>query len=292
MARFNGVVLAAVLLSACSGNPFAPPGDDGGTTPTTPLVPTSVTKDVAAAGLDAWTANNATLRVRMTAQDATDLDADYIRDPSLDVGTYQAYVYQATTSNRKVVALVNGTSNIKAVAAMEAGQFADDHQGGQVWRADVFTVPAAGVGASFNYSGTYAGLLNTGSVVPGGPGGALDPEQAYRTTGRVLITADFTEMSVSGGIDQREIIETSDPLSSIALKKTGIAANGTFAGSVVESEGLGDDSRTIGDYAGAFGGLNASEIAVLLLFNPTTTTTEQGIILLPSCTSGGGPACP
>lgn len=294
MARFNGVVLAAVLLSACSGNPFAPPGDDGGT-PTTPtaLIPENVTKDMVSASLAEWTAGNPTLRLRMTAQDATDLNADYQRDASLDVGPYQAYTYQSTTSNRKVVALVNGTSNIKAVAAMDAGQFGNDHMGGQVWRADVFTMPASGVGASFDYSGTYAGVLNTGSVAPGGPGGALDPEQAYRTTGRVLITADFTEMSVSGGVDQRQIIETSESLPSIALSKTGISANGTFADSVLRSEGLGTGVEA-GDYAGAFGGLNASEVAILLIFNPTTDSKllEQGIILLPSCTTGGGPACP
>jgi hypothetical protein len=293
MTGFKPAILAVLLLSACGGNPFVAPSDDGGDPPATPLVPATVTKHVAAAGLDTWAADDATLRIRMTAQDATDLDALYERDASLDVGSYQAYVYQSTTSNRKVVALVNGTSNIKAVAAMEAGQFADDHMGSQAWRADVFTAPSAGVGASFDYSGTYAGLLNRGSALDG-PGGTLDPEQAYRTTGRVLITADFTEMSVSGGIDQREVIETSEVLPSIALKKTGIAANGTFAGIVVESDGLGHDSRTIGDYGGAFAGLNASEIAVLLLFNPQEGGDgfEQGIITLPSCTTGGGPACP
>lgn len=294
MTGLKPAFLAVLLLAACGGNPFAAPPDDSGTPTTTPLIPATVTKDVAEAGLADWAADDATLRIRMTAQDATDLNAEYVRDPDLDVGSYQAYVYQSTTSNRKVVALVNGTSNIKAVAAMEAGQFADDHMGSQAWRADVFTAPSAGVGASFDYSGTYAGLLNMGEVTPSGPGGALNPEQAYRTTGRVLITADFTEMSVSGGVDQREIIETSEELLSIALKKTGISANGTFAGSVVESDGLGHDSGTLGDYGGAFAGLNASEIAVLLLFNPYGggDVLEQGIITLPSCTTGGGPACP
>jgi hypothetical protein len=228
----------------------------------------------------------------MTAQDATDLDADYERDTDLDVGPYQAYVYQSTTSNRKVVALVNGTSSIKAVAAMEAGQFANDHMGGQVWRADVFTAPSAGVGAEFDYSGTYAGLLNIGELTDGGPGGTLNPTQAYRTTGRTLITADFTEMSVSGGVDQRKIIETDEALADIALWKTGISADGTFADAVYRGDG--DNWGEVGEYAGAFAGLNASEIAVLLVFKPMSNpqVIEQGIITLPSCTTGGGPACP
>jgi hypothetical protein len=293
MARFNGVVLAAVLLSACSGNPFAPPGDDGGT-PTTPtaLIPANVTKDMVSANLAEWTTGNPTLRLRMTAQDATALNADYLRDASLDVGPYQAYTYQSSTSNRKVVALVNGTANLKATIAVEAGQFADYHTGAQAWRADVYTLPASGVGATFDYSGTYAGLLNIGDMTAGGPGGSLNPTQSYRTTGRTLITADFTEMTVSGGVDQRKIVETDEALVDIALGKTGITATGTFAGDVYRGES--EDWIKAGDYAGAFGGLNASEVAVLLIFNPTSNSKlfEQGIILLPSCTSGGGPACP
>jgi hypothetical protein len=293
MARFNGVVLAAVLLSACSGNPFAPPGDDGGT-PTTPtaLIPANVTKDMVSANLAEWTTGNPTLRLRMTAQDATALNADYLRDASLDVGPYQAYTYQSSTSNRKVVALVNGTANLKATIAVEAGQFADYHTGAQAWRADVYTLPASGVGATFDYSGTYAGLLNIGDMTAGGPGGSLNPTQSYRTTGRTLITADFTEMTVSGGVDQRKIVETDEALVDIALGKTGITATGVFAGDVYRGES--EDWIKAGDYAGAFGGLNASEVAVLLIFNPTSNSKlfEQGIILLPSCTSGGGPACP
>lgn len=283
--------LAAFLaLAACDGNPWSP-DDDGGTTDKA-LIPATVTKDVEAAGLATWNAGDAVLRIRMKAQDATALTADYQRAPSLDIGGYQAYTYQSTTSNRMVVALVRGTGTLKAVTAVEGGQFANYHGGGAAYRSDVFVAPTAGVGAPFDYSGSYVGLLNIGTETPGGPGGSLNPTQAYRTTGRALITADFTEMRVSGGVDQRTIVETSEALPDIALWITGITADGTFSDTVYRA---GDSGwQTAGQYAGAFGGINASEVAVLLVFNPTSDVKimEHGVIVLPSCTTGGGPACP
>ena len=116
-----------------------------------------------------------------------------------------------------------------------------------------------------------------------------------------MITADFTEMSVSGGIDQRKIIDpmvnaagvvdpTLDPaLATISLFETGITSSGTFAGNVY----IGTTS--VGDYAGLFAGLNASQVAALLVFKPYLADSkiiEHGLLVLDNCAAAGGPACP
>lgn len=300
--RFLLLLMSSIALAGCGGNPVGGgggggggggDGGGGGGGTTDPLVPESVSMHVEAAALQGWSSNDATIAVQMTAQDATDLSGNYGRNTALDVGEYEAYTYQTTTSNRMVVALVRKVDGIAAISAVDAGQFANYHGGGQIWRADVFTAPAGGgVGARYDYSGTYAGLLNVGSNAPGGPGGTLNPTQSWRTTGRALITADFTEMRVSGGVDQRTILETGGSLPDIALWATSISADGTFTDSVHRLDPSGWTSA--GTYAGGFNG-NADAVAAVMVFNPLSDAPnlyEHGVIVLPSCTAGGGPACP
>ena len=289
-------LMALAVLAGCDGNPFVEglppvdPGTDEG------LVPDVVQQDMNAASYDPGAA---TIQINMSSQDASDLNATYTRNAALDVGGYKAYTYQESTSNRYVVAMVREVGSVKGAIAVEGGQFANYHGGGDFVRADVFSLPDSGVAGSFNYSGTYVGLMNIGTPVPG-PGGDLDPTQAYRTSGRALITADFTEMTVSGGVDRRKIDDpmvdangnvdpTLDPtLPTLSLFETGIAADGTFEGAVYV------EGSDVGDYGGLFAGLNASEVATLLVFNPygSATVIEHGLIVLGNCDDVGGPACP
>jgi hypothetical protein len=322
--RILSFLLAATLLGGCGGNPFANVdlGDDGeeeeedggsidgggggtgGGGTTAPLIPVTVTRDAVVAStqtaLQAWSAGDGTLEITMNAQD---LSGPYVRDAALDVGPYQAYTYQGTTSNRKVVALVREVGQSTAVIAVDAGQFANSHFGGAVYRTDVFSLPteaeflADRQAGRYDYSGTYVGLLNVGNNTAGGPGGTLNPAQSWRTTGRALVTADFQEMRVSGGVDQRVVVDAGgaalNPLADIALWSTSIAANGTFTETVRRLDPTGWASA--GTYGGAFSGDDASEVAVVMVFNPVRGEAElfeQGMIVLSNCVTAGGPACP
>ncbi|MFE3837466.1 hypothetical protein [Pseudogemmobacter sonorensis] len=310
--QFLLALAAAALLGACGGNPIG--GDSGTpveptdpvdptdptdpTEPTDPveLLPSDVAGHVTGAGLEGWTPGAGTLSVTMTAQDAASLTGAYVRTPARDVGEYEAYTYQSTTSNRMVVALVRKVEGVSAMIAVDAGQFANYHGGGNLWRADVFTRPTdGGQGAEYNYSGTYTGLLNAGFDTAGGPGGVLNPTESIGVTGRALVTADFTEMRISGGVDQRKVvgalIEGQDSLPDIALWATDITADGTFSDAVHRIGTSGWVAA--GSYGGAFNG-DGSAVAAVMVFNPTELPElyEHGMIVLPSCTSGGGPACP
>ncbi len=294
-------ILWSLLLAAgCSGNPFV----EGGGTPTpTPGTPGSLAVPAVVKGnLNTATYNPgaATISVNLTAQDATALNATYDRNATYDVAGYQAYTYQASSSNRYVLALVKATNDVKGLAVMEAGQFGEFHSGGDFVRISAFTLPASGVAGKYNYSGSYVGLMSVGTPVPG-PGGALNPTRTYRTTGEVLITADFTdgtkERLISGGVDNRSIVDPLSPTGGLATQalpdiqlRTGpITSTGTFAGKIF----IPPDE--VGEYAGLFAGLDASEIAMLLVFKPLPTSPtifEHGLIVLDNCVDAGGPNCP
>ena len=300
MSKIRTSLMACLVLAACDGNPLAGGnggnGGNGGGGGATDAVPALEAGNVTSA---IYNPGDATIELNMTSQDATNLSATYERNAAFDVDDYQAYTYQESSSNRYVVALVKEVGDVKGLVAVEGGQFANYHAGGTYMRADLFSAPAAGVAGPFNYSGSYAGMMNIGVPVPG-PGGDLDPTRAYRTTGRALITADFTEMTVSGGVDNRRILDpmvdangvvdpTLDPtLDTISLFETGITPGGTFEGKV--HIGTND----VGDYAGLFAGLNAAQVAALLVFQPypSGVIMEHGLIVLDNCVASGGPACP
>ena len=303
--------LALLLLGACDGNPIG----TGQEVPVDPVEPCTVdcpspdvngVPAITAQNLEAATFNpgDPTITVRLRSQDAAALDATYTRNATFDVDGYAAYTYQETGSNRFVVALVREVGRVKGGIAVDGGQFANYFGGGTYVRADVFTRPtgAAAVGSDANYSGTYVGLWNIGPTTPGGPGGDLNPERSYRIDGRALVTADFTDMSVSGGVDQRRIVDsealtdarlfaegrdaTNVLLPTISLNATAI----TNIGSFVDKVKIG--SAVVGDYSGIFGP-NAEQVAALTVFQPLSIIElkEHGLIVLPNCTTGGGPAC-
>lgn len=311
MGAYRAALAAALALAACGGNPFAtetevevPVDPDTGEEIAVPLNNGVLLYDAVRGNVNGVTfATTATgpIALNIDSQDAAALNGSYTRDASLDVGKYKAYTHQETGSNRLVVALVSDElDSARAVLAVDGGQFANYHGGGVYTRAEAFTKPTspAGAQAKFNYSGTYAGMLNFGPATPGGPGGDLNPTQAYRTTGRVLVTADFEEMALSGGIDNRRIVDTGDRLASQMMYDGEIDAAGNFNGKtqrldVDETTGEGSlvDS---GEYAGIFAGENASEIAALYVFKPiqgNDTAEERGIFTSDNCVIAGGPAC-
>lgn len=286
------LALAAILattLTGCSGNPIGSGGGGGGGGGGTPSgIPASVALNLQSATFDPGAG---TISVTLKSQDAAALNATYARDATFDVPGYLGYSYQQTTSNRFAVALVAEQGDVKALQVVDAGQFSTYFAGGTYARSGGFARPSAGVGASATYSGAYAGLQNTGVAAPGGPGGSLNPTIADRVTGRALITADFTDMSVSGGVDQRTNVRTGASYRDIALKPATIATDGTFNGTVDRLEPGGPTGA--GTYGGIFGTQGAN-VASVLVFAPTSLPNliEHGMIVLENCATGGGPACP
>lgn len=279
--------LALCVVAACGGNPLGSGGGGGGGDPDpepTTGIPAAVAKNLTAAGYDP---GDPTITVRLRSQDGATLNQVYERNDDYDIPGYIAYTTQASTSNRFAIALTAESGDVKAIQVVDAGQFSSYFAGGAYARSGIYTAPGGGLAS---YSGTYVGMLNTGVAAPGGPGGTLNPTIADRVTGRALITADFTDMTVSGGVDQRTVVRTGESLVDIALFPTDIASDGTFAGRV---ERLDTEWRAAGDFAGIFGN-NGDNVATVLVFNPTDAATlfEHGMIVLPSCASGGGPACP
>jgi hypothetical protein len=293
-------------LAGCGGNPWIPGGESDGETVTAAGVVNGVTVNPKLKGnmnSVTYATGNNPITVDMTSQDSAALNGKYARNAAFDVAGYKAYTHQESGSNRYVVVLVaDGESSAKAMIAMDAGQFSTSHPGGIYSRAEEFVVPTAPAGSgaqpTFNYSGAYAGLLNAGVNPGGGPGGDLDPTRAYRTTGRVLITADFVEMQLSGGIDNRKIVDTGNELPTQFLKDTAIDGKGNFVGI---TQRLDIDPTTLkatlsdsGDYAGIIAGPNGSQIAVIFKFKPLKDDPllyEQGIFVSSNCVIANGPAC-
>jgi hypothetical protein len=310
MSAYRAALAAVLVVSACGGNPFS--DAIGPVDPTVPVDPgggvtvgngVTVGKDVVGNMRTVEFAgdNTSPIRVNINSQDSAMLEGSYARNPSLDVAGYKAYTYQETGSNRMLVALVSDRlGSAKGLVAVDGGQFATYHGGGLYARAEAFVAPTdpSGAQGKFNYSGTYVGLLNFGDPVPGGPGGDLDPIQSYRTSGRVLITADFEEMAISGGIDRRRVVDTGDALATQMLYDGTIDATGNFSGKTQRLDinpTTGDGTLTdSGNYAGIFAGANASEIAALFVFKPIQgddRAEERGLFTSASCTVEGGPAC-
>lgn len=302
-------LLAVCAVAACSGNPLPTGGGGGGggggVAPPGLEVPEVIRQNLYGATFDA---ENQTLVVDMRSLDGTPIQLNYVRDPALDAGGYMAFSTQDTTSQRKFVAMFKRTPSgtIQGGTAADGGQFVNYFGGGSYGRLGVFTLPTSGLAS---YAGEYVGLINTGFATTPGPGGALNPRQSYRVTGRMLLNADFNanNMQVNGGVDQRRIVEagtmtdaefqalpandTGMPanLPPIFLEVTGIESNGTFE-NVVKL----NPQQTVGDYSGMFGGRDASDVAGAMVFRPLSGTQpiEHGAFVLPRCVGGSPSPCP
>ncbi|MFN3938361.1 MAG: hypothetical protein ACK4KW_12380 [Gemmobacter sp.] len=297
MIRKSVPLLAAIGLSACSGNPInfgtgpvepaPPPGEIGEEIVAEELVVPAILRQ----NLNGYGGNPgaATITVSLASLDGSPVNATYARDPALDLNGFAAYSVQEATTQRKFVALVqrSASGRSEALVVADGGQFVNYFGGGEYSRNGAFNLPASGLAS---YGGNYVGVLNFGDSTPGGPGGALDPAQSFRVTGRILINADFNDFAINGGIDNRSIVETATPLDPQFLEVTQINAQGAFAG-VTKF-----DSRTpSGNYGGIFAGPNAGEVAGVVVLRPLRNealSREHGAFVLPRCAAGSASPCP
>jgi hypothetical protein len=265
MLRKGLSISAIVLLAACSGD------DQGGTIGGTPVFPDELARNLNAATYDAAAD---TLRLDMDL-DGTAFVADYTRRPDLDVPGYEAYVAQQS-ADRSFLALFreNPRGNLVAGAVGDNG-FAGDAFGGTTYvRIDTWSVPRTG---SATYIGSYAGVF--GNV-------GTDP---VRTVGTAQLEASFTAMEVTGEIRNREIVG-GGALNDQVLAPAGINANGEFLGTT-----RFPDLTTTGTYGGIFGGIDATDVAGVMVFTPIegNTVQEFGSFNMARCgTTGDSPLCP
>ncbi len=311
------LVLAPFLLAACDGNPFdngvVPPPDPGGG----PGTPVEVAQDMTAVSF-----KDGVLKIDMQGVSSSGEFATFSRKKSLDIRNatggpaYEAYVYQETGLTRSYLAYVatNERGNMLAVTSSDGGQFNEHNAGGQYVRLTKYTKPTLGDGPEqglFSYAGTYGGIF-----VPGDWADASDtrppslrPVEPWTTEGVIQINGDFAHSTVEGGVANRRVYDQDgnrvkeitfdgttfvdiSSLEDLSLRETTIDANGEFLGNV---EFAGAPDADVGDYAGAFGGLEASDVAGVLWLNPVSGQSgifEYGTFNLPRCDlAGASPLC-
>ncbi|MHA6262715.1 thymidylate synthase [Arenibacterium sp. CAU 1754] len=300
MKRFWLSFAAFAALSACSGgNPFE------ATTTNTDDPETGIPTEVAG-NLTSVTYNPVaqTLTVKGIAFDNTPIDAVYTKAPaSMDVGDYEAYIYQDGSLDRHTTVYVKDIGGTRAAVAVTGGQFESYFGGVTYGRAGAYNPPATNTSNSglVTYAGDYVGLLNGpgdgGSLLPITPdNGNTDPfpVEAGEVTGRVVINADFAQNTVAGLVYDREYVDgaaigVGPPIDNLALDPAAIdPATGTFQGQVSQL------NQSRGVYGGIFGGTDASAIAGGLFAKDhianVTGEEEYGIFVLTQCGQPGADA--
>ena len=324
MSALRTSLMACLFLAACDGNPFDA-GGGGGPDPD-PVIPGEVPKEVAR-DMNAFTYSADVLRIDMQGVSSSGKLATFTRAAALDVpsGTgndgYEAYIYQDTALTRSYLAYVakNERGNLLAVASADGGQFNEHNFGGRFVQLTAFTRPVtsdAPESGLFSYAGSYVGIFSPGEYADGSDPRPpeLRPAEPFQVTGIAQINGDFAHGMVEGGITDRHlfdqegnqitsiVINDGDPtttddsidttdLRALVLRETTIADNGTFLGNV---EFYGAPDGDIGDYAGAFGGNGATDVAGVLWVHPLGDVGiwESGAFNLPRCDmAGSSPLC-
>lgn len=326
MSRTRFSLMALLLVAACDGNPISSGGGSGGgSDPTTPAgeVPTQVSRDMNAMSYEAGV-----LKIDMQGVSSSGQMATFVRAPALDKASgtgnpkYLAYVYQETGTTRSYLAYVgtNARGNLVAVSAADGGQFNRHNAGGRFERIGTYSRPVLGDGPEqglFTYIGRYVGIFVPGnaSTTANGTPSDFDPLSPFIVTGVAQINADFAHGMVDGGVSDRKLwdqngtqimsitIDDGDPtttnqvidtsqLWSLALPETTIDDGDQFLGNV---EFINMPDADIGDYAGTFGGIHASDVAGVLWLNPIQGQQyiwEYGTFNLPRCDlAGASPLC-
>lgn len=291
-------LLAVLALAACSGNPLqfggppAPPppvGEPGEPAPINGVVvPAVVAQHLRSAE---YTPGAPTMKVDLRTLDGSPLLATYNRAAALDVAGFDAYTIQESRSQRKFLALFRRSGAVEAGVVADGGQFVNYFGGGTFARLQPFSLPAGGGSLLATYTGGYVGLLNFGNPVPG-PGGAFDPAQSFRVQGEAMLNADFNaqNLSVNGGVRNRSIVETGALLQDIFFEFTQITAEGSFSGIVKF-----DPTKSIGNYAGVFGGAGGTDVAGATILRPidgNANAREHGAFALSKCSPGDPLPCP
>lgn len=290
----------------CDGNPLATDQDcsgSGGGTPGGPTppgagaqIPEELRGDLRSV---AYNAASGTLSVQIDPLGTGGRQLPFTRTPALDTAGFQAFTYQATDSNRYYVALFDTSASGSVTAGVAgSGQFTEMVWGAAYSADTTFSRPTSGPGLA-TYSGSYAGLINSGPIQDPSPppGVPAEPIQALRTTGEVVINADFNAPTVIGqrtGIEGvirgRQIVDSGLALEDVFLRITAIEADGTFAGTVTFRDQTG-----IGSYGGTFGGAGGDAVAGAIEIAPISSgggTLERGAFVADRCTAGQASPCP
>ena len=323
MSAFRTSVMACLLVAACDGNPLTG-GTGGGTGGTTGgTTPKEVARD-----MNAFSYNAGVLKIDMQGVSSSGKLATFTRAAGMDVPStngnpgYEAYIYQDTALTRSYLAYVatNERGNLVAVTGSDGGQFNEHNAGGQFVQLTAFTRPAtadAPESGLFSYAGSYVGTFTPGEYADGSDPRPpeLRPAEPWIVKGTIQVNGDFAHSAVEGGITERQlfdqagnqvtsmVIDDGDPtttdqvidttaLQALVLRETAIADNGTFLGNV---EYFGAPDGDQGDYAGAFGGSGATDVAGVLWVHPIGGNPgiwEHGVFNLPRCDmAGSSPLC-
>lgn len=318
MIRNHLPLLAVLALAACGGgNPFnfsgeppepTVPGELGEEAPITGVtVPAVVAQHLKTAS---YTPGAPTMKIDLRTLDGSPLEANYQRAAEFDAAGFEAYTVQETRSQRKFLALFRRSGGAEAGVVADGGQFVNYFGGGTFSRMQGFSLPTPTnplPGQVNNplvpqptllatYTGGYIGLMNIGPDVTH-PGNAFDPRQSYRVTGETMINADFNpeNLSVNGGVRNRSIVETGEALEEIFFNVTQITPDGAFSGVVKFRANILGPEQTIGNYAGVFSGVAATDVAgaaVLRPYRGDNVTMEHGAFALPLCRAGDPSPCP
>lgn len=315
MARFLGAAALLALLAACDGQQ---PLNFGETSTQEPVVddngdpiefldngiPASVGGNLDTVSYNAGTG---VLQVQIRSLDSTPTLATYERNAALDVPGYIAYSQQEDPLDRFFIAMVQQTNDggAQGVLVMDGGQFTKYFGGVNYQRLTSYTphTPSQPDDGLVSYHGDYVGMLNFDANRPnealpvsGGVAPSFIPGQAARVTGEVFVNADFTDMTVNGGIANRVIIDPNalglTNIDDVFLIPTDIAADGTFVGTM---ENVTQDG--VGSYAGTFGGNGATGIVTGVRMDgdfilSVDEEEEYGLFVLNKCgTAGEGALC-
>jgi hypothetical protein len=332
--RVIAALAAGLAVASCGGNPFdnAPDGGGGGGGGggVVPTPDSEVNGD-----MRAFRFNGSVLEIDMTGVSSSGQFGRFNARPSMNIigtGTaenpqYLAYEFQETGLTRSYLAYVAGNTrrNLQVAASADGGQFNERNGGGRWLRVDTYTRPtitAETTGSpgpergTFSYVGTYAGVFVPGQGTINSLPPSLRPGEPFAVDGVIQINAQFERAgsgsaeTVEGGIANRRLLDRegrvittisindtvlgdNEPiLDNIVLRETTINANGEFLGSV---EFAGSPNSSIGDFGGAFGGTNASDVAGVILINPIrgqNAIWEFGAFNLPRCDlAGSSPLC-
>ena len=315
MYRILAATAALALLTACGdGQPF-----DFGVVPPPIVEPPGLTEEEVkeqlaisesiAGGLDGGTYSLAagTLTVRIPLDLGDDIDAEYERNPALDVAGYVAFSAQSDPLDRIYIGMAarSADNSVEGVLVSDAGQFGRFFGGTTFRQIGAYSEsPASPNTGLVSYAGNYVGLSNAPATsnnigLPVNPGTepGLIPAQASRVTGNVFINADFGDNVVNGLIYNRTNLDANEQLNNVVLIVSTINSNGSFLGKVQSQPVDGTAPVAIGDYGGTFGGLNASGVAggvhLENYLDNVENEQEYGIFVLTQCglAGDGGAIC-